>query len=103
VILMESIDETITGLLSREVADALYTHLQTVHSISKDEIPYRLDTMFSTLERTLGLSSSKTIGKVIARNLHAKLGLPFQNNPDRTLLEYVEEAKIKIREREDQS
>ena len=96
--LVESIDETITGLLSREVANALHTHLLKVHAISRDEIPYRLETLFSTLEETFGLTSSKTIGKVIARNLYAKLGLSFHDNPSRTLLEYVEEAKIKLRE-----
>lgn len=99
-VLVESIDETITTLLSREVVNALYLHLQTALSIQKDEVPYRLETLFTTLERTFGLTSSKTIGKAIARTFYAKLGLTFTNNPDRTILEYVEKAKIKLQERE---
>ncbi len=94
--LVESIDETIVALFSRKVVDALFLHLQTVHSITKNEVPYRLETLFSTLERTFGLSSSKIICKAIARRLHVKLALAFFDNPGRTFLEYVEEAKIKL-------
>lgn len=97
--LVESIDETITTLLSRGVADALHVHLQATHTISKDEVPYRLDTLFSVLEKTFGLPSSKIITKAIVRKLYAKLALPFSDYPGGTLLEYVEEAKIKLRER----
>jgi hypothetical protein len=95
--LVESIDETITDLLSREVVDALYVHLQTVHSISRDEVPYRLETLFSTLEKTFGLPGSKTICKAVARKFYAKLGLPFIDYPGRTLLEHIEAAKVKLR------
>jgi cobalamin biosynthesis Mg chelatase CobN len=92
----ESIDEIITALLSREVLDALYAHLQATYSISRDEVPYRLDTLLSTLEKALGPQGSKTIGKAIARKLHAKLRLTFFDSPRGTLIEYVEEAKIKL-------
>jgi len=93
--LVESIDETITDLLGRVVVDALYAHLQTFHSISRDEVPYRLDTLFAILERILG-ASSQTITKAIARKFYLKLGLEFTGNPGRTLLEYVDEAKMKL-------
>jgi len=94
--LVESIDETITVLFSRAVVDALYAHLQTFHSISRDEVPYRLDTLFTTLQKTFGVRSSQTITKAIARKFCLKLGLEFTGNPNRTLLEYVEEAKMNL-------
>jgi hypothetical protein len=94
-ILNESIDETITALLSREVADALYVHLRKVHSISRDEIPHKLVTLCSALEKVFG-HSSKTVCKAIARRFYARVGLAFFDNPARTLIEYVEEAKIKL-------
>jgi hypothetical protein len=102
VLLAESIDETITALLSREVVDALYVYLQKTHFISKDEVPYKLETLCAILERTFGFSSSRTITKAIARKLYAKLALDFSDNSGRTLLEYVEEAKIKLHDREGQ-
>jgi len=77
------------------VVDALYAHLQTFHSITRDELPYRLDTLLTTLERIFG-ASSQTITKAIARKFYLKLGLEFTVNPSRTLLEYVDEAKMKV-------
>jgi len=100
--LIETIDQTITTLLSRRVVDALYVHLWTTYSISKGEIPSKLDTLFSTLEKTFGPRSSKTISKAIARKLYARLMLTFSDNHDRTFLEYVEDAKIKLLEKEGQ-
>lgn len=94
--LVASIDETITTLLSPQVVDALYSHLERYHSISRDEIPYRLETLYSTLEKTFGTAGSKTISRAIARKFYQKLGLTFADNPGRTLVQYVEEAKVRL-------
>ena len=97
-VLVEPIVETITSLLSRTVVDALHAHLQTFHSISRDKLPYRLDTLFTTLEKTFGVPSSQTITKAIGKKFYLKLGLEFTGNPSHTLLEYVDEAKMKLQE-----
>ena len=91
--LLETIDETITILLSREVADALYAYLQTTLSISRDHIPFQLDTLSSVLESTFGLQGSPTISKAIARRFYSKLALKFSDNGG-TLSEYVQGAKF---------
>jgi hypothetical protein len=96
-VLVETIDETLTALFSREVVDALYVHLQKAHSVSKDEVPRRLETLCSALEKTFG-PGGKIICKAIARKFYAKLGLTFFDNPGRTLIEYVEEAKVKLQD-----
>ena len=93
--LLESIDETISVLLSPEVNDALYLHLWRVHMVSRNDTPYRLEILCSTLEKVLG-RGSKIVCKLIARRLYAKLGLTFFDNPTLTLIDYVEEAKIKL-------
>jgi hypothetical protein len=93
VLLRESIDETISTLFSDQVVEALYVHLQKVHSISKNEVPDRLEALSSALEKTFGLPSSRTIGRAIARRFFVKLGLAFTNNLTRTLLDYVEDAR----------
>ena len=94
--MVESIDETITDLLSRAVVDALYVHLETVYSIPKDEVPNRLDSLLTALEKIFG-PSSHTITRAIARKFYLKLGLKFSNHPNYTLIEYVNEAKMKLR------
>lgn len=78
------------------MADALYAHIKTFHSISRDELPYRLDTLLTALEKIFGVRGSQTITKVIARTFYLKLGLEFAGNPNRTLAEYVDEAKMKL-------
>ena len=94
--LVESIDQTIRALLSRNVVDSLHAHLQTNYSITRDEIPYRLDTLITTLEKVFGVRSSQTITKAIARRFYLKLGLEFKDIPSRSLLEYVDGAKMKL-------
>ena len=100
-LLVESIDETITTLLSQQVANTIYCHLEKDHCITKDEIPYRLETLFSMVEDTLGTPSSRTLSKAVAKKLYTKLDLNFpkHNGPILTLGEYVEQAKIKLRDR----
>jgi len=99
--LRESIDETISILLSPEVDDALYLHLWRVHSISRDEAPYKLEILCSALEQVFG-RGSKIISKAIAKRFYTKLGLTFFDDPTLTLIDYVEEAKIKFGKGEDQ-
>jgi hypothetical protein len=93
--LLESIDQTITDLLGPNVVDALYTHLQTTYSISREEVPHRLDTLSAVLKRIFG-GSSLTVSKAIARKFYLKLGLELTVNQNHTLLEYVNDAKMKL-------
>ena len=93
--LAECIYGTLTELLSAQVAEALYSHLGSHYSVSRDQIPYRLDTLVSTLQNTFGVGG-KVIGRAIARRLYAQLRLEFTNTPEKTLLEYVEQAKAML-------
>lgn len=98
-VLLQSIEGTLTTLLSREVVKALYSYLQAAHAISRAEVPYRLDTLSSVLEQTFGGPSSATICRAIARKFYATLDLTFSDNPGRSLVEYVETAKINLAQR----
>ena len=59
-------------------------------------MPYRLDTLFTTLSEIFGVRSSQTITNAIAKKFCLKLGLEFTDNPSHTLLEYVDEAKTRL-------
>ena len=100
-LLVNAIDETMADLFGPVVVQSLHEHLLKFHQIRREEVPHRLDALTSTLERTFG-ASSKTICKAIARKFYAKLGLVFYDNPGRTLLEIVEQARIKQRASEGQ-
>jgi len=94
VILIESIHETIAQLLSPKVAEMIFEHLEKFHSVKKDEVPSRLDMLLLALKTNFGSSSSQVIGKAIARRFYSQLGLEFSDNPKRTLIGYVENAKL---------
>ena len=93
-ILIESIHETIAQLLSPKVAEMIFEHLEKFHSVKKDEVPSRLDMLLLALKTNFGSSSSQVIGKAIARRFYSQLGLEFSDNPQRTLIGYVENAKL---------
>ena len=97
--LLESIDDTITNLLGREIVDALYLHLEKAHSVPKNDLPHKIETLCSTLNGVFGASGTATISKAIARKLFAKLELIFPIGPSRTLSDYVEEARVRSREK----
>ena len=71
---------------------ALFKHLERTYSIKKDEIPDRLDVFVSILEDTFG-ESAKVVGKAIAMRFYSRLGLWFTEDPHKTLLDYIENAK----------
>ena len=92
-ILIESIHETIAQLLSLGIAETLFKHLERTYSIEKDEIPDRLDALVSILDNTLG-ESAKIVEKTIAVRFYSRLGLSFSNDPHKTLVDFVEHAKM---------
>lgn len=92
---MESIDEAVGVLFSREVVIALHFNLETRHSIMREDIPNSLQTLMLTLWDNFGMSAP-TIGRAIARRFYSKLHLDFDSRQDYGLPEYVEEAKKRL-------
>lgn len=76
----------------------VYMRLKTDHSISKDEMPYHLTSLSSTLESIFG-TSAKVVEKAIAKRFYSSLGLNFSDHREKTLVDYVEEAKRKLQSR----
>ena len=91
-IVADSIDETVKGLLGQEVLNALHEHLNNFYHVTREELPNHLETLHDALEKTFGVSW-KTIERAIAKTLFVNLNLPFIDRSNMTLLEYVEMAK----------
>jgi len=94
-LLVQAIDETLIALFSVQVAERLYAHLQDHYSITKNEIPYRLDTLLSTLQNIFG-PGGRIVGRAMASRFYSHLSLRFEDNATKTLPEYVEEAKAML-------
>jgi len=97
-VLASVIEETISGLLGKQVVQPLYDHLTNHHSIPKDALPSHLTTLHEVLRYTIGLVATGTVERAIARTLCVRLRIPFNSSSDLTLLEYVEEAKRNLAE-----
>jgi hypothetical protein len=71
-LLLESLDEVLTDVLSKKVKDAFYDHLERNYYFARDDISKRLGDFLLILERTFG-KGGKTIERSIARRLCDKL------------------------------
>ena len=92
----ETIDEVITELLGSQVLEALLNALETFHGIHRDEIPYQLNTTYTVLEQTFGVASARTIGMRTVKRLYKKLNIHFTEEPDHSVVDYVNLAKKKL-------
>ena len=92
-ILTVTIERTITELLSPHVLAALYKHLQDRYDVGRDELPYRLETMYAVLDQVFGVKAARTIERQIAKRLCAEFNIPFLDAEQGTLEMYVAKAK----------
>ncbi|MGA3110177.1 MAG: hypothetical protein ABSD99_12140 [Candidatus Bathyarchaeia archaeon] len=91
-----AIDNALYTILGQQVLKAVYESLRVHHGITSDEIPYRLDTLFKTLESTFGYQGAITLGRVIAKRVYARMGLQFRELPDYELQDYLDQAKKQL-------
>jgi ABC-type dipeptide/oligopeptide/nickel transport system permease component len=92
-LLCMSIDDAISQILGPQVLESLYEHLNRKYSVSRDEVPYRLQTMYAVLHSEFGFKGARTIERQIAKNFCNRLNMPFLESPDCTLDMYIEKAK----------
>ena len=91
----------IYGIMGQEVLEALYKHLKKQYDITPDEIPYRLDSVFETLEETFGAKGARTVSRAIAKRLYYRLNLQLIETENYRLQDYIEEAKKELRLQKD--
>jgi hypothetical protein len=72
--LTKSIEETLSGILGMNVADAFSHHLYAYVGIDKAAIPTHLNELFKTLTDSFGMSG-RILGVRIVRKLYTELGL----------------------------
>lgn len=90
-ILIEDIDYGL-NVLGDIVRQTIYGLIEKDHGLKRAEIPERLEVFHKALESTLGMST-KTVERLVAKNIYQRLGLKFTPRPEWTLIEYVDHAK----------
>jgi hypothetical protein len=91
-----AIDGAIYGIVGQDVLRALYEHLKEHYDVTPDEVPYRLDTVFETLEQTFGVKGARTISRAISKRLYYRLNLQFVETENFRLQDYLEQAKKQL-------
>jgi len=88
-LLVKSIDEAVTELLGEKGRDTLFQHLAEQYDITRDEIPYRLDSLYASIEQTLGDKASRILDREIAKFLSREISVPLPDTRDYTLQTYL--------------
>ena len=92
----DAIDDCIRELFSPQVLEQLHNILLERYDVTRNELPYRLETVYKILTNVFGMRGADTIGRMIVRRLYQKLGLQFDESPGLSLMDYVEIAKKKL-------
>ena len=97
-VFLDAFDETITDLLGSEVLTILSATLLKDHDISRDELPYRLDTVLTVLTNALGVRNAKTILRAVMRKLYAKFRVEFafDEHTDYPMSTYLDALKARL-------
>jgi len=94
-LLVESMDEALKGLLGERAREAVFEHLERNCLLPREQIPNRLAEFFALMEETFG-KGSKTIARVIAKRLYAKLGWEYVEMPSYEFGDYVRVARDRL-------
>jgi hypothetical protein len=92
----QAFDESVSGILGSTVLISLYAALQKHYSITRDEVPYRMETVYFILDSVFAVKGSRIIEKQIIRRFYNKLGLPFNDADGYALKDYVDAAAKKL-------
>jgi hypothetical protein len=95
--LCSAIDRAISDMFSMSVKESFYLHLREDCGISREDIPYALETLSSAMKKAFGSEATVTIDRAAARNLYGHLGLRFDDHLGFTLSNYVNQAKEQVR------
>jgi hypothetical protein len=97
-LLLESINDTIRGILGDGPMEAIFFRLEKSFNVRHEEIPDRLDDFQTALEKMCG-KSAQVLMRMIARNLCNKIGgCSYHEGSDSNLRMYVESCKRRYQE-----
>ena len=95
VLLLESLDETLSDLFGSNTSRMIFEYLRCV--ISREEIPRQPSKFFALLADITGPKVAKIIGRAVARKLCAKLRWEYNENGAFEVADYVETAMARLR------
>jgi hypothetical protein len=98
-LLLESIDETVRGVLGEAPLQAMFYSLEKHLSLRREEVPRKLGDFEKGLVALFGRRSAPIVIRMIVRNLCGKLEIPYQQRSEYDFKMYVEECKRKYEDK----
>jgi len=94
-LILDSIDEALSGLLGVRGRDLIYDHIARNYSFGREDIPVHLEEFLKLLEGTFS-EASRTIGRTIIRRLYDKLDWNFVVVSGFQFEDYIADARARI-------
>ena len=88
-LLLESIEDTIRGVLGELPLQAVYDSLEKKNQIKRDDIPQRMEDFQNALTRLLGVAAPVMI-RMMTRNLYSKFEIPRNQEAGYDLKKHAE-------------
>jgi len=99
-LLLESIEDTIRGVLGELPLQTIYDSLEKRDQIERDDIPERMEDFQNALTRLLG-ACAPVIIRMMTRNLYGKFEIPYSQEAGYDLKKHVEICRqIRVEGRE---
>lgn len=92
-LLLESIDETVRGVLGEAPLEAMFYSLEKHLGLRREEVPGRPGDFEKGLVALFGRRPAPVVIRMIVRNLCGKLEIPYHQRSDYDFKTYVEECK----------
>jgi hypothetical protein len=97
-LLVTSVEDVIREVLGESPLRAVFSTLQRSFHIKREEIPERLEDFQNALAELFG-AGAPVITRAIVRRLCARLGIPYHQRSYGGLKTYVEDCKLRYKER----
>jgi hypothetical protein len=94
-LLLKIIDEELKHIFGEAATSLIYNHLESNHSLKREEIPEKLEVFIRGLEEFLG-SGAQVIQKITLQKLFSCSGVRCQVKEGYSFVDYVTEIKNKF-------
>jgi hypothetical protein len=97
-LILQAVDDSLS-VMGEEPKRAMYQDLLTIHSLRKEDIPFRISEFVSGLKKALG-TASKVVEKLILKKLYERIGTTFQESQGLEFRDYIDDARSRFEMRD---
>ena len=89
---LRTLDEVLTDVFSKKSVDDIFSTMESVYHLKKEDIPDNTHLLSKTLEKIIG-TGHLIIEDLVVENLYVKNGLDYENKKGYGFQDYIEDLK----------